>query len=67
MDTPLNEGVVNIVASHKCGIPTNCGSVDTWCKLPKGIRGHNLIKNLQPRYTENYNCLEACIRLHLSS
>ena len=31
------------------------------------MRGHNLIKNLNPRGTKNYNCLEACIRLHLSS
>ena len=31
------------------------------------MHGHNLIKNLEPRYKKNYNCLEARIRLHLSS
>ena len=57
----LKEIVIQIVASHKCGIPVKCGSVGTWCKLPVGIRGRYQLKNLEPRYTQNYNCLEACI------
>ena len=36
----LNEIVVHIVASHKCGVPVKCGSIGTWCKIPAGIRGH---------------------------
>ena len=59
--------MATIVATHKCGIPTGYYSVGTWCKLPSGIRGSKYIKNLHDRGTTNYNCLEACIRLHLSS
>ena len=59
--------MVVIVATHKCGIPTICGSVGTFRKIPKGLRGHRQIKNLDPRCTHNYNCLESCIRLHLAS
>ena len=32
----LTEGIVVIVATHKCMIPINSGSVGTWCPLPKG-------------------------------
>ena len=63
----LTEGIVVIVATHKCMIPINSGSVGTWCPLPKGLRGRYQIKNLVPNSTTNYNCLEACIHLHLSS
>ena len=45
----LNEAVVNIVASHKTGIPTGRCSVGTWSKLPKGMRGHNLIKKFRTK------------------
>ena len=31
------------------------------------MHGHNLIKKIETSHTEYYNCLEACIRLHLSS
>ena len=63
----LNDIVITVVASHKCGIPTKCGSVGTWCKIPEGIRGHNLLKNLEPSKIHVYNCLASCIRLHLAS
>ena len=63
----LNECAAIIVATHKCMIPIKCSSVGSWCALPSGLRGHNQIKNLNPRYAHNYNCLDACIRLHLSS
>ena len=63
----LTECVADVATSQKCMAPLNNTKVGTWCLLPPGLRGHIQIKNLQPKYTPNYNCLETCIRLHLSS
>ena len=68
----VTECVAVVAASHKT--MTNRNSYGTWCPFPDGLQGVSQLKNLQPgsatqrNVTNHYkNCVDACIRLHLSS
>ena len=66
----IRECVVHIASCDKDmrkAVPLKNISVGTFCPIPVGLHGHNHLVNLRPGGNKEYNCLDACIRLHLSS